>query len=295
RFTGSPGFEEAAQYVAERFKEIGLEPLGDNGTYFQRFPVQIVDLAGTPTLSRTGANAKTWTHRVDFTESIGGRAGNGTADAKLAVVGGGAATGGQDDFAGVDVKGRIALVTGPTATGYQENIVQRGGLGILVVGEPTIKYSYIAQQFAQTIPMLVVSETTANELLAPSGKTVMQVRDAVRARRSNTSTLDVGFGVDTNLQMSVPVTPVRQVMATNVSRALQDRFRAAASRAAVPFNGVGGGGSDQQPFSRRGVPAILVLWSDYILHTTKDTVDKVDLRHLQRAGDVVSAVALDLA
>ncbi|TMB62674.1 MAG: Zn-dependent exopeptidase M28 [Chloroflexi bacterium] len=412
RFTGSPGFEEAAQYVAERFKEIGLEPLGDNGTYFQRFPVQIVDLAGTPTLSRTGADAKTWTHRVDFTESIGGRAGNGSADAKLAVVGGGAATGGQDDFAGVDVKGRIALVTGPTVTGYQENIVQRGGLGILVVGEPTIKYSYIAQQFAQTIPMLVVSETTANELLAPSGKTVTQVRDAVRARRSNTSTLDVGFAVDTNIQMSVPVTPVHQVMASNVvgllrasgtdaaravligghldgvgtdpngtvfaaandnasgpsitievarvlaahrselkrsvifvafageeegflgsesyiarmssspgrveslvaminldvigccgeileatneSRALQDRFRAAASRAGVPFNGVGGGGSDQQPFSRRGVPAILVLWSDYILHTTKDTVEKVDLRHLQRAGDVVSAVALDLA
>ena len=77
------------------------------------------------------------------------------------------------------MKGRIALVTGPTVTGYQENIVQRGGLGILVVGEPTIKYSYIAQQFAQTIPMLVVSETTANELLAPSGKTVTQVRDAV--------------------------------------------------------------------------------------------------------------------
>jgi peptidase M28-like protein len=412
RFTGSPGFEDAAGYVAERFKELGLEPLGDNGTYFQRFPVQLVDLAGTPTLSRTGANAKTWTHRVDFTESIGGRAGNGSADAKLAVVGGGAATNGQDDFSGVDVRGRIALVTGPTVTGYQEQIAQRGGVGILVVGESTIKYSYIAQQFSQTLPVLVVSEATANELLAPAGKTLNQVRDAVRARRNNTSTLDVGFGIDTNVQMSVPVTPVHQVTAMNVvgllrasgpdasravligghldgvgtdpngtvfaaandnasgpsiaieiarvlaahkselkrsvifvgfageeegflgseayiartssspgrveslvamlnldvigccgdtlegsneSRALQDRVRAAATRAGVTFQGVGGGGSDQQPFARRGVPAILVLWSDYILHTVKDTVDKVDVRHLQRAGDVMSAVALELA
>jgi hypothetical protein len=412
RFTGSPGFDDAAGYIAERFKEIGLEPLGDNGTFFQRFPVQIVDLAATPTLSRTGADAKTWVHRVDFTESIGGRAGNGSANAKLAVVGGGAATNGQDDFAGVDVRGRIALVTGPTVTGYQEQIVQRGGVGILVVGDSTIKYSYIAQQFAQTIPMLVINDATANELLAPAGKTLTQVRDAVRARRNNTSTLDSGFGIDTNVQMSVPVTPVHQVTATNVvgllrasgpdasravligghldgvgtdpngtvfaaandnasgpsitieiarvlsahkadlrrsvifvafageeegflgseayiarmsaspgrieslvamlnldvigccgdilevsneSRALQDRFRTAASRAGVPFNGVGGGGSDQQPFSRRGVPAVLILWSDYILHTTKDTVEKVDVRHLQRAGSVVSAVALDLA
>src|SRR2546430_17277176 len=76
--------------------------------------------------------------------------------------------------------------------------------------------------------MLVVSETTANELLAPSGKTVMQVRDAVRARRSNTSTLDVGFGVDTNLQMSVPVTPVRQVMASNVVGLLRANWTDAA-------------------------------------------------------------------
>ena len=82
--------------------------------------------------------------------------------------------------------------------------------------------------------------------------------------------------------------------ASGESKALQDRIGAAAQRNSVPFRGVSGGGSDQQSFSKRGVPATLILWSDYILHTTADTVDKVDLRHLQRAGDVVSAVALEL-
>jgi len=39
RATGSPGFDDAAEYVAARFKSLGLEPAGDNGTYFQRVPL----------------------------------------------------------------------------------------------------------------------------------------------------------------------------------------------------------------------------------------------------------------
>ncbi|HEU5287241.1 MAG TPA: hypothetical protein VFV20_02465, partial [Candidatus Limnocylindria bacterium] len=183
RFTGSAGFDDAARYVADRFREIGLEPLGDGGTYFQRYPAQIVDLAATPALARTGAGGKTFTHRVDFTESVGGRAGSGAAEAAVAVVGGGAATNGQDDFAGVDVSGRIALVTGPTVQGYLENAYARGALGVLLVGNAGLKYSYLAQFLVPTIPVLVVTEDAANDLLAGSGRTVAQVRDAVRARR----------------------------------------------------------------------------------------------------------------
>ncbi|HZP96899.1 MAG TPA: M28 family metallopeptidase [Candidatus Limnocylindria bacterium] len=412
RFTGSPGFDDAARYVAERFREIGLEPLGDDGTFFQRFPAQIVDLAATPTLTRTGAGAKTFTHRVDFTESVGGRAGSGDVEAELAVVGGGAATNGQDDFAGIDIHGRIALVTGPTAQGYLENVYARGGAGVLLVGDASIKYSYVARFFAQTIPVLVVTEGAADELLSASGRTVAQVRDAVRARRANAAAPSPAFLSGTTVHMSVSLTPVHQVLASNVvgllraggsggtravmvgghldgvgtdpngtvfpaandnasgpaiaievaralaarrgeltrsvvfvafsgeeegflgseayiarmaaspgrveslvamidldvigccgdtlevsdeSSALVDRFRAAAERAGVPFRSTGQGGSDQSSFNKRGVPSALVLWSDYILHTTQDTVAKVDVRHLQRAGDVVTAVTLDLA
>jgi len=347
---------------------------------------------------------------VDFTESVGGRAGNGSAEGMLAVVGGGS-SGVQDDFAGVDVRGRIALVTGPTVTGYQEQIFQRGGVGVLVVGDASLKYSYIAQFFAQTLPVLVITEAAANELLAPAGRTVNEVRDTVRAHRANPLAPQSGFAVDTTVRMSVPLTPVHEVQAMNVvallrasgpdasravmigghldgvgtdpngtvfsaandnasgpaiaievarslaahrselrrsvvfvafsgeeegylgseayiarasaspgrleslvamlnldvigccgdtleasgeSKALQDRIGAAAQRNSVPFRGVSGGGSDQQSFSKRGVPSTLILWSDYILHTAADTVDKVDVRHLQRAGDVVAAVALEL-
>jgi len=41
RGTGQPGFQKAADYVAARFKEYGLKPVGDNGTYFQHVPFYV--------------------------------------------------------------------------------------------------------------------------------------------------------------------------------------------------------------------------------------------------------------
>lgn len=38
RGTGQDGYQKAAEYVAARFKEFGLKPIGDNGTYFQNVP-----------------------------------------------------------------------------------------------------------------------------------------------------------------------------------------------------------------------------------------------------------------
>lgn len=39
RRTGSPGEEMAAQYIVEKFKETGLQPKGEDGSYLQTFPV----------------------------------------------------------------------------------------------------------------------------------------------------------------------------------------------------------------------------------------------------------------
>lgn len=408
RFTGSAGYDVAAAYVADQLRAIGVEPLGDAGSYLQRFPARIVDLAATPALSRGGANARTWTHRVDFTESVGGRAGGGTATGPLAVVGGGA----TEDIGDLDLTGRIALVTGPTVNGFLDTLIARGITGVLVVGNTSLKYSYLAQFASQTVPALVVSERTADELLSPIGRTAAQVRDAARTHRSQPTAPSPAAAVGDTVTMSVPLTPLREVQAANVvgvlratgpdaaravligghldgvgtdpngtvfpaandnasgpsvmievarvlaahaselrrsvvfvafageeqgylgseayiarmaatpgrveslvamlnldvigccgttleasneSAALDDRLRTAATAGGVPFATSGPGGSDQQSFARRGVPAVLVLWSDYILHTTADTVDKVDVAHLQRAGDVIANVALDLA
>ncbi len=39
RLAGSPGAHCAGEYIAERFAQIGLEPAGENGSYFQELPL----------------------------------------------------------------------------------------------------------------------------------------------------------------------------------------------------------------------------------------------------------------
>ncbi|HEY6201790.1 MAG TPA: M28 family metallopeptidase [Candidatus Limnocylindria bacterium] len=412
RYSGSAGYLEAARYVADQFKAIGLEPLGDGGTYFQRFSMPIVDLSATPTLTRTGADERSWKHRIDFTESVGGRSGDGAVEAQVVVVGGGAKGGGQDDYAGVTTRGRIALVTGPTASGVVESAFAEGAVGVLVVGDTSIRYSFIPRFSTPTLPVLVITEGVANELLAPAARTVAQVQSSVRARRSNPTAPSPAFETGVTVRMSLPLTAVRDVEGINVvgllrgnepdlakravligghldgvgtdpdgtvfaaandnasgpavtievaraltarraelkrsivfvawageeegllgseayaarmaaspgrveslvaylnldvigccgntleasdeSPALVDRIRAAARTLGVPFQSMRGGGSDQTTFAKRGVPSSLILWSDYVLHTPRDTIALIETPRLQQAGDVVTAVALDL-
>ena len=44
RDTPSRGLELTAQYIADEFKRLGLKPGGENGTYFQRYPIRTVAL-----------------------------------------------------------------------------------------------------------------------------------------------------------------------------------------------------------------------------------------------------------
>src|SRR5687768_403535 len=39
RASGSPELEQAADYIAAAFRQAGLRPAGDNGTFFQSFEV----------------------------------------------------------------------------------------------------------------------------------------------------------------------------------------------------------------------------------------------------------------
>src|SRR5689334_4097777 len=42
RGTGTRGHEIAAKFVAAQFEAMGLEPAGENGTYFQRVPLRSI-------------------------------------------------------------------------------------------------------------------------------------------------------------------------------------------------------------------------------------------------------------
>ena len=244
RYSGSAGYLDAATYVAERFREIGLEPAGDSGTFFQHFTMPIVDLTAMSVLA-TGEKA--YRPRVDFTESVGGRSGSGSVDAEISVVGGAARSGGQNDFAGANVRGKIALITGPGAPGgasVVESAYQEGAAAVLVIGGATLRYSFAPRFQTMTIPTLVITEAVANELMAPSGKRVSDERASVNARRSDPTAPPSGFDIATTVRVSVSLTSVHDVEAINVVGLLRASDDAGGKRAVLVGGHLDGVGTD---------------------------------------------------
>lgn len=227
RYTGSPGYGEAAAYVAERFREIGLEPIGDDGTYFQWFRMPIVQLSAMPSFERLGPEPKTYVPRVDFSEGIGGRRGGGTAEGRVVFVGGGIRSAGYSDYQGTTPEGNIALIHGPGQPGTDpiDSAIRSGAVGVIFVRDPVIKVSSIPTFESRTVPVIYVSEAVADELIAESGKHVADLRHELEERRrkqQNRPSLrtvifePLSFDTGTRVRISVPLGLVRTVDTMNV-------------------------------------------------------------------------------
>jgi len=228
RYTASKGYQEAAAFIADRFRSLGLEPAGDDGTYYQSFKMSDVGLTAMPTLEMTGPEAKAYTPRVDFSESVGGRRGAGTAEGKVVYVGGGNKTTDYSDYAGVHPTGNVVLIAGPSIANQDRIDIARreGAVGVIQVtfGE-LIKPSYIAAFEKETIPVITVTAAVADELIASSGKHVADLNQSLidRLRRAqnrpslrNEPPQPISFDTDTSVRFSVPLGPVHEIVGQNV-------------------------------------------------------------------------------
>ncbi|HEU4934805.1 MAG TPA: M28 family peptidase [Vicinamibacterales bacterium] len=114
REAGTRGHEIAAKYIAAQFELFGLKPGGDDGTYFKKVDLLESALTATaPTLSiTTPAGPKAFKHGI--TAMIGGPLGGGSVrvSGPLVFVGYGMTDKamGYDDYQGLDVRGKIAVV-----------------------------------------------------------------------------------------------------------------------------------------------------------------------------------------
>jgi Peptidase family M28 len=98
----------ASVWVAERAREAGLLPAGDDGTYFQFFPLQRVRVAGNSRVELGGSVLALW-RDVVVTAPVDAQ----LADLEVVFVGAGR----EADLAGVEVRGRaVAAVVSPPAT-----------------------------------------------------------------------------------------------------------------------------------------------------------------------------------
>ena len=116
RAAGTRGYDLAARYVANRFRALGLQPAGDDGSYFQKVPLleaRRVREGAAFTVQR-GDGDLSFVFQDEFLPGLNFNAGSHVVNAPLVFVGQAvhAPELGHDDFEGVDVRGRIAVLFG---------------------------------------------------------------------------------------------------------------------------------------------------------------------------------------
>jgi Zn-dependent M28 family amino/carboxypeptidase len=105
------GIQLAADHIAETFKAAGLKPAMKDGTYFQPFEVQIERLLNRPvSLVLDGPGGRALAHGSEFTAM--GYSPTGKAQGNLVFAGFGITAPDlkYDDYAGLDVKGKVVVV-----------------------------------------------------------------------------------------------------------------------------------------------------------------------------------------
>lgn len=154
REAGTAGHRKAAEYVASQFAEIGLQPLGDDDTYFQHIKfleTRLVEESASMVLHR-GDSDTVLDYGEDFVRYGGFGSKNESVTAPLVFVGFGIQAPGytHDDFADVDVRGKILVVfTGAppsfssderafysSGAGKQALAVRLGAVGIVTIRTP---------------------------------------------------------------------------------------------------------------------------------------------------------------
>ena len=152
REAGTRGHELAALYVAQRYRAIGLAPAGDNGGYYQRVPLlratRVAD-GGRLVVTRNGATIAL-RFREEFLPALNYNAADAAVEAPAVFVGQGvhAPELQHDDFAGLDVRGKVAVLFGGAPARFDNDrrafhsssreklraLSERGAVGAVFVG-----------------------------------------------------------------------------------------------------------------------------------------------------------------
>jgi hypothetical protein len=162
REAGTTGYALAAGYVAGQFAALGINPAGNGGTYFQSVPMvsmrlefgdqsalQITNARGVTVLPESAAGDDYFTFPKSG-KSVG------EVEGELVFVGYGFAADGheQNEFAGIDLTGKIAVVVNgapPTLNSEERayyndtkahRLSERGAVGFITLFTPTDAQRY---------------------------------------------------------------------------------------------------------------------------------------------------------
>lgn len=261
RAAGTDAYRRAADYVAGRFRELGLEPAGDDGGFFQTVALE------ERTIQRAGTSAALVADGVEtplaMPDDVYFRVRGGpppeAVDAPMVFVGYGLhiPEAGHDDFAGVDLRGKIAVfisggpesISGALKSHARDQrarlLVARGAVGAIGLSTPAQSEGdwahtapiYSAQPgayFADEAlrdpgPLLNISfnPASAERLFARSGHSFAELAALADASRPVP-----GFALNQSLRARVAST-ARRISAPNVVARLRGRDPALAAEHVV--------------------------------------------------------------
>jgi hypothetical protein len=151
RATASRGYDIAAAYVAAQFRQAGLQPGGEDKSYLQRVPL----LEATPVLPGSSAelvredDTYTFEYGTHYLPSADFSSASSTLSAPMVFAGFGveAPELGYNDFEGIDLKGRIAVVFSGAPAKFPHHqrayyswtdhkfatLIDRGAVGVITI------------------------------------------------------------------------------------------------------------------------------------------------------------------
>ena len=210
RGTGQPGGDKAAKYLADRFAKLGLKPLGDAGTY-----LQAIKFKGAAVLPESNIKAGEATLKLgaDFIATPPYTAEQIDASGSLVFISYGVVSSDlkRDDFAGLDVKGKVVVLLSGRPKNVDEatwakaannqalvmSLITKGAAGLVItnVGSAQQPYSMIASYLTRRRvslaaapepgfklpPIIIASDAGAEKLFAGSGLTFAQAKEKAEA------------------------------------------------------------------------------------------------------------------
>jgi len=223
RYSGFIGTDKADKYITDHFRNLGLaEPFGNDG-YFHNFTYGAGEYKMPSSLvveyqDGTVDSAFMW---EDF--NIYKYSGFGNVIGKVVFAGYGvsAPEKGWDEYADIDVMGKIVLVTRGLpaidtidwnkegSSGFKSNIAyDKGAIGFLMtLGDPP-KYATIQDEyFLEELPAMWISETLADNILGESGKTIQDLR---KETNNNHHSVSLELNAIVTMQVSGEYYPERQ-------------------------------------------------------------------------------------
>ncbi|RNI21888.1 M28 family peptidase [Rufibacter latericius] len=149
RLPGTPGYQMAVDYVVDQFKKLGVQPGGENGTYLQKVRIRKAFTGKDAALSLTTAQGtKALVPGTDFVFYPNPQNPSVSLEAPLAFAGYGitAPEVGYDDYANLDVKGKVVVILRGAPKNFHstiaaasmhfstilQNAVNHGAVGVVV-------------------------------------------------------------------------------------------------------------------------------------------------------------------